>query len=230
MIIQSIWLKILIGVVYGIALGLITIPLSKSLTLSRTEDPAKAAVIDKSIFKAMAVLIAVASSVGVVFTSTDLAVMIRNLILLIPIASIAVVDSLVRKIPNPLLLVMIIVQAIYLTYYSISNHTLQNFIMAGFGFFIGFAACTVPSIIKVPVGNGDVKYCAVLGLCIYFSGFLQSMILMGVFALVCLIFLKVTKKGGMKTLIPMGPLISIGAVITICFPLIEKIIDVANIF
>lgn len=223
------FIKVVIGVAYGIILGIISIPLSKRLTLRRTEDPVKAAVLDKTGFKIASVLVGIAASVGITLTTPDTAEMIRNLALLIPIASIAIVDSLVRKIPNPLLLVMIIIQFVYLTYSSVSSHDFQIFLTAILGFVIGFAACTVPSILRIPVGSGDIKYSAVIGLCIYFSGYIQAMVIMGITAVICLLYLKISKKGGLKTLIPMGPLISIGTVITMCYPFIEKIFDVESI-
>lgn len=227
---DSVLLKILIGVIYGIVLGAISTPLSKKLILNRSEDPVKAAGLDKTIVKVLSIIIGVIISLAVVFTSKDTALMIRNLLMLIPIASIAIVDSLIRKIPNSLLLVMIIFQAVYLTYYSIDNHTTQKLLASAFGFFMGFLACTIPSLLRVPVGSGDVKYSAVIGLFMYFTGYLQSMVLMGITAIICLVYLKATKKGGLKTLIPMGPLISVGTVITICFPFLELLIGKVYMF
>lgn len=214
---DSILIKLLIGAAYGIFLGIVTIIVSKKLTLKRTDDPVKAAPIDTTLFKIMAVVVGIIASVAVMLTSTDTALAIRNELLLIPIASIAVVDSLVRKIPNPLLLYMIIVQVVYLVYYSVTNDP-QILLTAGFGFFVGFASCAFTTLLKVPVGNGDTKYCAVLGMCIYLQSFLQSMVLVGLIAIICLIYLKATKKGGIKTMIPLGPLISLATVISICFP------------
>ena len=214
---DSILIKLLIGAAYGIFLGIVTIFVSKKLTLKRTDDPVKAAPIDTTLFKIMAVVVGIIASVAVMLTSTDTALAIRNELLLIPIASIAVVDSLVRKIPNPLLLYMIIVQVVYLVYYSVTNDP-QILLTAGFGFFVGFASCAFTTLLKVPVGNGDTKYCAVLGMCIYLQSFLQSMVLVGLIAIICLIYLKATKKGGIKTMIPLGPLISLATVISICFP------------
>ena len=220
---SSILIKILIGVAWGIILGVVTIFVSKKLTLKRTDDPVKAAPIDTPLFKVMSIVVGIIASVAIMLTSTDMALAIRNELLLIPIASIAVVDSLVRKIPNPLLLYMMIVQAVYLTYYSVTQKNPSIFLTAAIGFIIGFGSCAFTTMLKVPVGAGDTKYCAVLGLCIYFPLFLQSMVIVGLLALVCLVYLKVTKKGGIKTMIPLGPLISLGSVISVCFPLIERL-------
>lgn len=221
---DSVIVKILIGIVFGIVLGIATIFMSKKLTLNRTEDPVKAAPIDTPLFKVMSILVGIGASVAVVFTSNDTAMLIRDLALLVPIASIAIVDSLVRKIPNSLLLAMILIQAAYLTYFCVTDKSTKLLISAAFGFFIGFAACTVPSVLRIPVGAGDIKYSAVIGLCIYFTGYLQAMIIMGIVAIGCLIVLKATKKGGLKTMIPMGPLISVGTVITMCYPFLDSIV------
>lgn len=221
---DSILIKILVGAVWGIILGVVTIFVSKNLTLKRTDDPVKAAPIDTPLFKVMSIVVGIIASVAIMLTATETVLAIRNELLLIPIASIAVVDSLVRKIPNPLLLLMIIIQAVYLAYFCITEKDASILIAAGFGFFIGFASCAFTTLLKVPVGAGDTKYCAVLGLCIYFTTFLQSMVLVGLLAIVCLIYLKATKKGGIKTMIPLGPLISLGSVISVCFPFIEKLI------
>ena len=43
---SSILIKILIGVAWGVVLGVVTIFASKKLTLKRTDDPVKAAPID----------------------------------------------------------------------------------------------------------------------------------------------------------------------------------------
>lgn len=222
---DSVLVKIIVGLVFGAFLGIISVPLSKKLTLNRTEDPVKAAPLNKLAFKIFAVVLGIIVSVTMTLTATDTYELVRNLFLLIPIFSISIVDSLIRKIPNSLLLVMIVIQAVYCAFYSITNHTTQNLIMTGFGFFIGFAACTVPSILRIPVGSGDIKYSAVIGLCIYFTGYVQAMVLMGISGLICWAYLKLSKKGGLKTLIPMGPLLSIGTVITMCFPLLNKYLE-----
>ena len=108
--------------------------------------------------------------------------------------------------------------------------TTNLLISAGFGFFVGFLCCTIPSILRVPVGAGDIKYSAVIGLCIYFMNYMQAMVIMGLLAAVALVVLKATKKGGLKTLIPMGPFLSVGAVISMCFPLVENVLSKVGMF
>lgn len=220
--------------VYGIIVGALAVPISKKLILNRTDDPGEVIALNGKLNKIAIILASLLSSVAIGATSgmfttetsqvNIIAYMVRNLLLLFPMLCIAITDSLIRKIPNSLLLSMIGIQLIYLTFYAITNGTATVFIKAGFGLFVGFVACTAPSILKIPVGAGDIKYSAVIGLCIYLSNYLQAMIIMGLLAVIAYIILKVTRKGGMKTLIPMGPFLSAGTVISICFPYIEYFI------
>ena len=216
-------IKILVAVAYGIILGIVTIPLSRSLTLSRTEDPADAAVLNKISLKLISVILGIGASVAVMLTAASTALIIRNLLLLIPIFSISFVDSLVRKIPNPLLLTMLIIQAGYLIYYCISEKSLEELSKVFLGFFLGMIVCMIPSILKIPMGAGDIKYSGVIGLTIYAVGYFQAMVLMALFVLMFFIYMKIKKKGGLKTQIPMGPFLSIGTVISMCFSVFDFI-------
>ena len=217
---DSILVKVLIGIVYGVLLGAITVPLSKKLTLNRSEDPVKAAPLNKSLFKILSIAVGIIASVAVSLTAEDTASFIRNLLILIPMFSIAVVDALI---PNSLLLVMIIIQVPYITYTCVIEKSPEPLFLAFVGFIIGFASCAVPSK-KLPIGSGDTKYCALIGGTLGLTLYMQSVILMGLIGLVVLVYLKASKKGGVKTMIPMGPLISLSSVISICFPILLSLI------
>lgn len=227
---QQILVKILIGVVYGLVITALTIPVSKKLILSRSEDPGDTILLKNKLLIASLAFAGVLSSVGLVLTVDGTALLIRDLILLVPIMSIALVDSLIRKIPNPLLLLMIVIQAVYAVYISITEQSTQLLVMSFIGAFVGLLGCTAPSLLRIPVGAGDIKYSGVIGLCIYFGGYLQAMVIMGVLALAAYIVLKLTKKGDMKTMIPMGPFLSAGSVISMCFPLIDSLVSEVGIF
>ena len=212
------------SLVYGIILGIITIPLSKWLAKRRTDDPSKLAPLVKTPIRILIVFAAIVAALGISFTTNTedpgaLREGIRNIILLIPVFSIATVDSLVRKIPNPLLLAMLVIQAVYITVVSIMTESIDEIPKAIIGFFLGMVVCFIPSLLKIPMGAGDIKYNGVIGLCIGAAGYFESMILMAVFVVIAFVYLKISKKGGMKTLIPMGPFISLGMVIAMCFPL-----------
>ena len=209
--------KILVTVIYGLALGILTIPLSKKLALSRTEDPADVAPLNKAGIKILSIVLAVAAVAAISFTADSADLYIRNLLLLIPIFSLSFVDAVVRKIPNSLLLSMLVIEAVYVAYHCISNKTTDIIPSMFIGFFVGMVVCLIPSILKIPMGAGDIKYSGVIGICVYATGYFQSMVIMAVLVALFYVYLKITKKGGMKTQVPMGPFLSIGTVITMAF-------------
>ena len=227
---MNIIIKALIGILFGVALGLAAVPLAKRLILSRSEDPGDIIVLRKKSTYILTALAGAVASVGLVLTADDEIALIRNLVLLLPMLTIAIVDSLIRKIPNSLLLSMIVVQASYVIYQCVTTHTNYTLLNAGIGFFLGFVAFTIPTLLKVPVGAGDVKYSAVVGLIMYMGCYLQTMATVGILVLLVFVFLKITKRGGMKTLIPMGPFISVSVVISMCFPVLNSLVVLENIF
>ncbi len=215
--------KIIISITYGIVVGLITVPLSKKLALSRTEDPGQLAPLSKAPLRIAAFALGIAASAGIVFTADAPELLIRNLLLLVPIFSISFVDALVRKIPNPLLLVMIAINLVYIVYVCVSTKSTIQIPKSFIGLFFGALVCYIPSVLKIPMGAGDIKYSAVIGLTVYAMGYFQSMLLMAVFVALFFVYLKISKKGGLKTQIPMGPFLSIGTVVTMCVSFFELI-------
>ncbi len=215
--------KLIIFAVYGVILGLVTIPLSKKLTLSRTEDPGMAAPLNKLTVKLLCIVFGLVTSAALVFTANSYSLMVRDLLLLVPIFSIMIVDALVRKIPNPLLLTMLVIDIVSLIYECIKlddpDDVLDLIFKPIVGVAMGMIVCIIPSILKIPMGAGDVKYSGVIGFTVYAFGYFQAMVLMSVLVALYWAYLKASKKGGIKTLIPMGPFLSIGTIITMCVPI-----------
>ena len=219
----SVILKIIISAVFGVALGFVTIPLAKKLALSRAEDPAEVAPLNKPLVKASSVVLALAGAFGVVFTAETPELLIRNLLFLIPVFALSYVDAVVRKIPNSCLLSILVVEAVYAIYYSVHYQTLDIIPKMFVGILLGTVVCIIPGFLKIPMGAGDVKYNGVIGICLYAVGYFQSMILMALFIGIFAIYLKITKKGGLKTMAPMGPFLSAGMVISMCVSFVSMI-------
>jgi prepilin signal peptidase PulO-like enzyme (type II secretory pathway) len=213
--------KIIVSLLYGIVLGVVTIPLSKKLALSRTEDPAEVAPLNRNSIKALSLVLGLAASVGLMFTADAADLYIRNVLLLIPIFALSFVDAVVRKIPNSCLLSMLVVELVYVIYHCTTlkqSDDVFQFISGIFlGFFVGMVVCFIPSLLHIPMGAGDIKYSGVIGICLYATGYFQSMIIMAILVALCYAYLKLSKKGGMKTQVPMGPFLSAGTVATMCF-------------
>ena len=217
----SITWKVLIAVVYGAAIGILTVPLSKKLAQSRTDDPGVLAPLNKAYIRIGVFVLALCASTAVVFTAKDYGLLVRNLLFLVPIFSLSVVDALVRKIPNPLLLSMLVIEAGYVIYECVSTRSAEIIPKMFIGLLLGMVVCFIPSLLKIPMGAGDIKYSGVIGISLYAAGYFQSMLFMALFVSLAYFYLKITKKGGMKTLLPMGPFLSIGVVITMCFSIFD---------
>lgn len=133
--------------------------------------------------------------------------------------NIAGVDFKIRKIPNELLLVLLVVKTVFLII-ALANREpfFETVIPALVGLVVGFVLFFIPAMFKVSIGAGDLKFSAVIGFCLGYQLFLQAMILMAVFVAVYLVYLLVTKKGNLKTVTAMGPYLAFGSVLTMLFP------------
>ena len=87
---KIIFIKVLVGILFGVAFGLISVPLSKKLILSRSEDPGDVIVLRKKSTYILTALAGAVSAVGFILTADDETVLIRNLALLLPMLAIAI--------------------------------------------------------------------------------------------------------------------------------------------
>ena len=134
--------------------------------------------------------------------------------------NIAAVDFLIRKVPNELLLLLLLAKSIFIAIDLFNRVPLKDsLVIPAIGLAAGLVLFSIPSLIKIPIGAGDVKLSAAIGFCLGYFLYFQSMALMSVMLLVYLAFLLITKKGSIKTLTSMGPYLAFGSVLTMLFPL-----------
>lgn len=129
---------------------------------------------------------------------------------------ISAVDGLIRKIPNELLISLILV---FLAS-RLSEGGLAGFQSNLFGAALASVVFLLPSRLGLSIGWGDVKYAFVAGLCFGLLSFVQIMLVAAVGLGVYAIYLYATKKGTLKSQAAMGPYISLGVVATMLFPLL----------
>lgn len=127
------------------------------------------------------------------------------------------IDWLIRKIPNELLLALILCKVVFLT----TGHHLAFLIQGLIGLAIGFFVFMLPSILKIPIGAGDIKYAAVIGFYLGVLNFIQVMLVTALALLIYLVYLLITKKGNWKTAAAMGPYLSLGSIFTVLFPIMK---------
>jgi leader peptidase (prepilin peptidase)/N-methyltransferase len=209
------------GAIIGLAAGFAFNRLGIRQISKRTEDVNK-----QNALKKPAVIIAwlIISSIvfaAVIWRDKDILTRIEYLVYISVILNIAAVDYLIRKIPNELLLVMLAVKMVFLVIALVK--TPKDFVdilfMPAVGLVIASVVFSVPSMLHISMGAGDVKFAGVIGFCFGYLMFLQSMVIMAVILLFYLLYLLVTRKGNLKTAIAMGPYLAVGVVLTMLFPI-----------
>lgn len=160
--------------------------------------------------------------------SDNIVSLIYSIIFISCSINIVFIDLAIRRIPNELLLTMLIVSlAKFIAEPLIYEGSIkQNLILAVVGIICGFVLFSLPQKLGRYIGAGDIKLSAVIGFSLGVVGYLQAMIIMALIMLVYLVILLVTKKGNMKSFAPMGPALCVGAIISLLFPILSNNITI----
>ena len=105
--------------------------------------------------------------------------------------SLTVTDYSIRKIPNVLLLVLLVLKLGSI----VARFDYASLLPAFAGLVAGLILFLVPSYIGIGIGWGDVKFAAVAGFCLGILGILQASLVMAVVLVFYLLYLIVTKRG-----------------------------------
>lgn len=131
---------------------------------------------------------------------------------------ISAVDGLIKKIPNELLITLVLV-----FFASRITGGLAGFKWNLLGAILASVVFLIPSRLGMNIGWGDVKYAFVAGLCFGLLSFVQIMLVMAAGLGVYAVYLGVTKKGTLKSSAAMGPYLSLGVVATMLFPVLTNL-------
>ncbi len=138
--------------------------------------------------------------------------------------SIGVVDLDIKKIPNSSVLALLLIRTGFLIYSIATGAPLKETLIPSLaGLAGGFILYQLPMFFGIPIGTGDVKYSAAIGYCLGAFGYLQAALIMAAGLVIYLIYLVATKKGSLKTAVPMGPYLSLGVVFTVLFPMFGEL-------
>ena len=153
---------------------------------------------------------------GIVYVGGLNANTIEIILILSACIVLSAVDIVTKKIPNELVLFLLIVGIVFA---FINKAHLNLNIM---GFFAGFILFYLPSLIGKAAGWGDVKLAAAVGLCLGIYDFFTAMVVMGVLVLPYTLYILLTGKGNLKTKIAYGPFMASSFVITLFFNMINS--------
>lgn len=156
--------------------------------------------------------------------SDNITSLIYSIIFISCSINIVFIDLAIRRIPNELLLTMLIVSLVkFIAEPLIYEGSIkQNLILAVVGIVCGFVLFSLPQKLGRYIGAGDIKLSAVIGFSLGLVGYLQAMIIMALIMLVYLVILLITKKGNMKSFAPMGPALCVGSIISLLFPILSN--------
>ena len=138
--------------------------------------------------------------VGIALKEFDYWQTVRYMLIILMAINVAGIDMLIRRIPNALLLGMLLLQ-------------ICNIVIA-------YVIFVIPGFLKLRIGAGDVKYSAVIGFMLGLQGYIEAMAVMGFTIFIYYLFLKITRRGNLKTAAPMAPFLSGGVLVSLFFPLI----------
>lgn len=233
-------LDYIIAAVSGLIAGFIFWKLAIIQISKRTKDAVKQNSLKKIYIPVLWMFISAISFVGLVFLygskyfpANDfeyVSKVIEYALYISIVFNIAAVDFLIRKIPNELLLYLMLIKVVFVVIALLNlektpeTAAMDLVFTPLIGLVVGFFLFSIPSMFKINIGAGDVKFSGVIGFCLGYYLFLQAMIIMAIILLGYLLFLLITRKGNLKTATAMGPYLALGAVITILFPLSENLI------
>lgn len=125
----------------------------------------------------------------------------------------AAVDISIKKIPNELLLVLLLVHFTGLILRG--QYSTISLYLIGLG--IGLVLFLVPGLMGKGAGLGDVKFAAVVGFILGIYDFFVAVMVMGVLVLIYAVYLIGTGRGGLKSQLALGPFLALGTAAVLIF-------------
>jgi|LSQX01.2.fsa_nt_gb prepilin signal peptidase PulO-like enzyme (type II secretory pathway) len=199
-----------IWLIIGFLMGLIVRSLSKKLIHNRAGIDVVLKLYDNKTTVLWGILSAAAYLAIGILAAGNTAKAVENMLVFSICLSLSAVDHEIRKIPNVLLLALIVLKALMLI---ISR---GNFESSIFGMFFAFMVFVFPARFGKTIGMGDIKLAMVIGFYVGVWGFVQAIAIMGICLMFYWAYLYITKKGSLQTSVALGSYISVGFVIAQC--------------
>ncbi len=220
----------MIDVVYGGVLGLLSALAFNRISIfqvkKRTDENAKIEAVKNTAAIVIWMLVSGVLFAAVFATMKETAQRLEAIAYISIAISIAVVDLDIKKIPNPSVLALLLIRTAALIFAIAKGAPLKETLIPSLvGLAAGFILYQLPMFFGIPIGTGDVKYSSAIGYCLGAFGYLQAALIMAIGLVIYLIYLVATKKGSLKTAVPMGPYLSLGVIVTVLFPIFGELSD-----
>lgn len=209
------WIIAIVAAFAGFALGVAANYLTRILVRNRTSDTFLVWYINYrySILFWGCVVAALLGWQG--WTTGSIEQLIRLSVIAVGCICISACDLLIRRVPNSMLLLLLANAVVFALLNLKEFHAGERFLSV-LAVVILFS---IPSSLHLNIGWGDIKFAVVIALSFSVLGLLQSMAIMGIGFLIAAIYLLISKKGNLKTSIPMGPFLAFGMILTTVFPI-----------
>ena len=213
------WIPILAAA--GALCAIPTRILARRLIHNRTEEQSTSRILygRLSLGVWMGICMLAWSLIAAVLQGAGMVRLIQSVLVFQIILCLSAVDIVIRRIPNELLLALLLAYA--------AGHTVSpgwsSFTSNLLGAVIAAAVFILPSKLGMNIGWGDVKYATVIGFCFGLTGILQVMLVTGVSLGFYAVYLYWSRRGNLKSTAAMGPYISLGAMATMVFPVLHTI-------
>ena len=208
----------------GLLVGLVFQQISVSQVRKRSDNEQAIKRINSPIVIILRMVLSAALFAGAFWRYDDTVERIQALVIISIAINITAVDVDIRKIPNESVLLLFLTKVGVIIAQLVQGQQFREVTFpAVMGLVVGFALYCIPSVFKIPIGAGDIKFCAAIGFCLGVYGFLESSIIMALAMLVFWAYLKISKRGSMRTVTMMGPYLSLGAVFSLLLPYTEII-------
>lgn len=215
--------QFIILVIIGGILGGLTPLLARKMIMRRSETPA-GKLLDGTFSHIIWIIVGMLIGFGIGWLKVDWIRKSELMLLVFILLNLSLVDSKIRKIPNLLLLALVVLRLAALTYGTVTGEMNGNdWLLSGVGALAGWLVFMVPGMFGLSVGWGDVKFAAVSGFYLKVIGMVQAMLVMSLIILIYGLALIITKKGNFKTAVAYGPALSGGIIFTTLLPLAEQL-------
>ena len=214
---------IILGIICGI-LGGASLLLARFLIKKRGEEPSRKYLVG-TLSYFIWIIAGIVVGAGMALLKLKWPETVELIVLVILLQALSLVDARIRKIPNQLLLALIVLRLAVLIYGTVFGElAINEWWNSLLGAVVGWVVFTIPGMFGLTVGWGDVKFAAVTGFYLKIIGMVQALLVMSLVILVYGLVLIITKKGSFKTAVAYGPALSLGILVTKILPITERLI------